>query len=70
MAKNDRCSICDYTTQYGSPSAGISPGQNGLVRKRVSPSGSVDYLCQVCLAEIIETFVEYGDPDDGVGGTP
>lgn len=74
MAKDDRCSICDYSEANGSSIAGTNPGSQGKVRKYRD-----DILCDLCSQEIqsaiyIPPNQEAGevehvkeDDDDGVG---
>lgn len=54
MAKQDRCSICDYTREHGSAVTHTPAGGNG----RVVRYGN-DYLCDACANSVEDTLLSY-----------
>ncbi len=58
MAKHDRCTICDYSEQYGSNMMSLPPGANGKVRRYGN-----DFLCETCGLSIDEALVDPVDDE-------
>lgn len=59
MAKNDHCSICDYTENAGSSFAGVSPGRYGRVRRY-----GTDFLCDACIASVDQNLYDLVEAEE------
>ena len=59
MARDDRCSICDYAENTGSSVAGINPSVNGKVRRF-----GEDFLCDACSGAIDKARADFRPPEE------
>ncbi len=59
MARNDRCTICDYSEANGSGLAGVPPGAYGKVRRHGD-----EHYCDECAREINQATYDLKHPED------